>query len=84
MDLPNGTRWHQTEKGEVFFINDMARTTSWIHPRVEHQLIKEKVRNKMRFQTDALKSLCDWLALSDSIFDWLRVPSGYHQFETLP
>ena len=43
LDLPNGTRWHQTEKGEVFFINDMARTTSWIHPRVEHQLIKEKV-----------------------------------------
>lgn len=43
LDLPNGTRWHQTEKGEVFFINDMARTTSWIHPRVEHQLIKEKL-----------------------------------------
>ena len=29
-----------------------------------------------RYQTDTLKSLCDWSALSDSIFDWLRAPSS--------
>ena len=45
---------------------------------------KTKVRTKMRFQTDALKSLCDWLALSDSTFDWLRTPSSKHQFENPP
>ena len=27
---------------------------------------------KTRFHIDTKKSLCDWLALSDSIFDWLR------------
>ena len=43
LDLPTGCRWHQTEKGEVFFINDLARTTSWTHPRVEQQLVQEKV-----------------------------------------
>ena len=29
---------------------------------------------KTRFQTDTLKSLCDWLANSDSISDWLGAP----------
>ena len=43
LDLPSGCRWHQTEKGEVFFINDLSRTTSWTHPRVEQQLVQEKV-----------------------------------------
>ena len=36
------------------------------------------------FQTDTLKLICDWLALSDTIFDWLRAPSSKHQFENLP
>jgi hypothetical protein len=43
LDLPSGTRWGQTDKGEVFFINDIGKTTSWIHPRVEQQLIKLKL-----------------------------------------
>lgn len=43
LDLPSGCRWHQTEKGEVFFINDLARSTSWTHPRVEQQLVQEKL-----------------------------------------
>ena len=37
----------------------------------------------MGFQTDTLKCLCDWLALSDSLFDWLRAQSRY-QFENRP
>ena len=36
----------------------------------------------MRFQTDALKSLCDWLALLESIADWQRASSSQHQFES--
>ena len=31
---------------------------------------------KMGFQTDTLKSPCDWLAPSDSIFDWLKAAPG--------
>ena len=31
---------------------------------------------QMRIQADTLKTLCDWLSLSNSIFDWLRVPSS--------
>jgi hypothetical protein len=43
-DLPHGCRWQITEKGEVFFANDLARKTSWLHPRVESQLLHQKVR----------------------------------------
>ena len=27
------------------------------------------------FLTETLKSFCDWMALTQSIFDWLRAPS---------
>ena len=42
-DLPHGCRWQITEKGEVFFANDLSRKTSWLHPRVESQLLHQKV-----------------------------------------
>ena len=42
------------------------------------------VLSEMRFQTDALKSLCEWLALLESLYDWLRSLSSQHQFENLP
>ena len=38
---------------------------------------------KTECQTDTLKSLCDWLALYNSIFDWLRASSSKHQFEII-
>ena len=37
-----------------------------------------------RFQGDTLESLCDWLALSDSIFYWPRPQSSKHQLENPP
>ena len=43
--------------------------------------LDEKVKTKLRFQADTLKSPWDWLALSDSIVDWLRALSSWYQFE---
>ena len=37
--------------------------------------------SRTTFHTGALKSFCDWLALSDSIFDWSGAPPSWHQFE---
>ena len=44
--------------------------------------IYSKYVTETGFQTYTLKSLNDWLTLSD--FDWLRAPSSKHQFENLP
>ena len=49
LDLPAGCSWRQTDRGEVFFANDLSKSTSWIHPRVEQQLLKQKVCAKMFF-----------------------------------
>ena len=46
--------------------------------------IYSKYVTETGFQTDTLKSLNDWLTLSDSDFDWLRAPSTKHQFENRP
>lgn len=57
-DLPHGCRWQITEKGEVFFANDLARKTSWLHPRVESQLLHQKlpplVQTSPAFSTDKI------------------------------
>ena len=44
------------------------------------KLISESIRRG--FQNDTLKSLCDWLMLSQSLFGWLTAHFGKHQFET--
>ena len=72
LDLPTGCRWHQTEKGEVFFINDLARTTSWTHPRVEQQLVQEKV----------VYGNCSLLNCS-SLF-WARLNLTFHSVQLPP
>ena len=36
------------------------------------------------FQIDTLKSLYDWLALEDAIFNSLRALSSEHRFENPP
>ena len=40
-------------------------------------LVLEILFSLLEFQTDAFKSLCDWLSDSDSIFDLLRALSSY-------
>ena len=43
-------------------------------PDVQNQV--STMMTETRFKTDTWKSLCDWLALSDTIFEWLRAPSS--------
>ena len=37
-----------------------------------------------RIQNWLLKSICDWLTITQSVSDWPRPPSDKHQFEILP
>ena len=45
-----------------------------IHTNVQILLALMNAFAQTRIQTDTLKSLCDWLALADSIFNLLRAP----------
>ena len=44
----------------------------------------ESALPKTGFQTDTLMSFCGWLALFQSLPDWLRVKSSSHQHENPP
>ena len=58
------------ETGEIS--NDL--TPQIIRKPIEKIMVRYRMYPKTGFQTDTLKSLCDWLALSDAIFDWPRAP----------
>ena len=56
-----------------------AESIKWEHKTTLRDIFQRLKRNidalipQTGFQTDTLKSLYDWLTLSDSIFEWLRV-----------
>lgn len=44
-----------------------------------------KLRNhKKGFQTNFLKTLCDWLTITQTLNDWLRVQFSQPHFENSP
>ena len=47
-------------------------TQELVHSVNLYNYARAKLR---RDETETLDSFCDWLALSDTIFDWPRVPS---------
>ena len=80
IDIFKKSRGHPIDHKGIFSDSKRLAILQMLHRRCMEILSCTQAE----FQTDAFKSLCDWLALSDSIFGWLRVPSRWHQLENPP